>query len=369
MPMRVNNIVMSIGGVMQSVWQRYEVDSDLQIAADGWRFQLSPGTYPLSSEIVPGAPVTLSIDGEAILTGFVDDVETVTNKQGRSLDLSGRDLAGQLVDCSVDVKGGGERIALNKIIQRFVAPLNIIRSQRIDADATLTRDRVNVEPGDTIWDALSHAAEANGLWPWMEPDGTLVVGGPDYSQPTVAQLVLRSSGKGNNVSEVRVSRSLRNRFSHMTVYGQAPGTYVEDGKHGVTATARDEGVKLYRPRVVVDHECSTTQLCRLRGRKLLADGRLEGNTITVLMAGHRRPDGELWKPGVRVECDFERDRISGIWFVMGRRFFKGLDGGTYTELRLKEDGVWVLDARPHNRKYRLGRNQAGKIIDVSGGAL
>ncbi len=47
-----------------------------------------------------------------------------------------------------------------------------------------------MEPGDTAWDALVHVAEANGLWPWFDPDGTLVVGGPKYDAPEQATLIL-----------------------------------------------------------------------------------------------------------------------------------------------------------------------------------
>ena len=51
---------------------------------------------------------------------------------------------------------------------------------------------------------------------------------------------------------------------------------------------------------------------------------------------------------------------------MGRKFTLSRNGGSVTELRFKEDGVWVLDAHPHKNVHRRGRNiSAPKIVDVA----
>lgn len=360
-----NDVALAIGGLSHSQWQSYDIDSDLLVAADAFHLTLAPGARPLPKEVAEGAPVQLRIDGELVLSGFVDDITIATGKGRHSVSIGGRDGAGQLLDCSAPVYAA-RRLQLATIVAKFVRPLGIT-DIRIDAEKTEIRERVNVEPGDTAWDALAHAAEANGLWPWFEPNGQLVVGGPDYTTPIVAKLVQRLDGQGNNVEDVQSSRSQCGRYSEVTVLGQAPGTYIEDGKNEIRATAKDAGVTRYRPRIVVDHEASTPAIARSRARKLAADGRLQGRTIVARVKGHRTPDGKLWKPGMRVDLDFELHGIQGVHFLMGRRFLRSKAEGTTTELRFKEDGVWVLDAHPHQRKYHLGRNQlaGGKIIDVN----
>lgn len=359
-----NEVTLSIGGVTHSKWQSYDIDSDLLVPADGFSMTLAPGGRPLPSNVEEGAAFTLRLDDELVMTGFIDDIGIATGKGRHSVNLTGRDAAGQLLDCSVPVFSA-RRLQLPAIVARFVRPLGIT-DIRIDAEKTELRERVNVEPGDTAWDALQHAAEANGLWPWFEPNGQLVVGGPDYSTPVVANLVQRVSGVGNNVEDVQSSKSQSGRYSEVTVLGQAPGSYIEDGKNEIRATAKDTAVKRYRPRTVVDHEASTPAIARNRARKLIADSRLNGKSITVRVRGHRTESGKLWMPGMRVDLDFELHSIKGVHFLMGRRFLRSKTDGTTTELRFKEDGVWVLDAHPHKRKYRLGRNQVagGEIVDV-----
>ncbi|RAP64300.1 hypothetical protein WKI72_12895 [Candidatus Erwinia dacicola] len=65
-------------------------------------------------------------------------------------------------------------------------------AQRTTAQQTMSSGsvkKVSPEPGDSAWDALKRVAEMSGLWPWMAPDGTLIIGGPDYSATPVDTLI------------------------------------------------------------------------------------------------------------------------------------------------------------------------------------
>ena len=109
---------------------------------------------------------------------------------------------------------------LNQIIEKIVKPLGFSKI-RIDAAKTNKTHKVQIEPGSRAWDALTQYAEANGVWPWMEPDGTLVVGGPDYTTAPIAELVLRVSGDNNNIKSLEVERNMAARYSEVTVLGQS----------------------------------------------------------------------------------------------------------------------------------------------------
>ena len=372
MPTRSESVQLLIDGQFHADWSSYDVDSDLLTPADAWHVTLGPrGSLPAS--VAPGAPVELRVGGERVMVGRIDEVDCDVSKDGRVYAVSGRDGAAVLVDCDANV-GSFEQIGLQDIVTKLVRPLGIQRI-RIDADNARLREKVSVEPGDSAWRALANVAEANGLWPWFDPDGTLVVGGPDYTKPPVAHLVLRTSSQGTNVIRLVERRSIHDRFSHVTVLGQARGTRTEAGRHGLKSTAEDPTVGAYRPHVVVDHEADSVAVCRDRARKLLMDGRLKGYTVTATVPGHRinapgeASDGALWMPGQRVHVRSEPHGIDRIMFVMGRRFAGGRGQARQTTLTLKEDGAWVLDAHPHKNRYRVGRNHAyAQILDASHGA-
>jgi prophage tail gpP-like protein len=369
----LDKVELLIGGKMQGDWEDYEIDSDLLTPADGWHVSMGMSGGEIPPDVFIGAPVEVRVGGDCVLMGRVDEISHPVKKTSHTFSISGRDHAAALIDCSAPVFSA-RMASLKDIVAKIVSVFGISR-YRIDADATRTREKINIEPGDGAWDALVHAAEANGLWPWFEPDGTLVIGGPDYSAPVVATLILRRDGKGNNVIDIDKQESIHGRYSEVTVLGQAHGTDTEQGKHALRGKASDDGVSWYRPKIVVDHECDNLAVCRDRARKLLSDSRLNALTIPVTVKGHRivapgqESDGLLWKPGQRVYIIDEIHNLDGIYFLMRRKFKRSRAEGTRTALTFKEDGVWTLDAHPHKNKHRRGKNSLpGAIVDVTGGA-
>lgn len=368
MPTPADNVELLVAGKVHGDWSSYEIDSDLLVPADAWHVTLGMTDGKMPPDVAAGAPVVVKIGGETVMTGRVDEISHQVGKTSHTFTMSGRDQAAVLVDCSAPVFVA-RMASLNEIVAKIVRALGITKI-RIDADATRMREKINIEPGDSAWDALAHAAEANGLWPWFDPDGTLVIGGPDYSAPVVATLVLRKSGKGNNVLSLAKQESVHGRYSEVTVLGQTHGTDLEQGKHALRGSWKDDGVSWYRPKIVTDHEADNAAVCTDRAHKLISDSRLNGLTLSAVVQGHRIASGGLlWKPGQRIRVISEPHDLDAIHFLMARKFTRSRMDGKRTALTLKEDGMWVLDAHPHKNKHRRGKNSLpGKIIDVSGGA-
>ncbi|WP_416053135.1 phage baseplate assembly protein [Cupriavidus basilensis] len=347
-----------IGGRVHSDWTTYRIDSDLLIPADAWQVSLAAPRIDVPTSVREGELVEVRVGNDTVLSGRIDEIDHEVGKNQHTLMLCGRDGAAVLVDCSAPIFVS-KQITLAEVIANVVKPLGISRI-RVEAGGTATYDKVNVDPCDTAWDVLTNAAEGSGLWPWFDPDGTLVIGGPDYSKPPVASLVMRRDGKGNNLVSLGRQASIADRYSEITALAQSHGTSLEAGKHALKATARDTGVSYYRPKIVVDHDAPTLASVEARARKLLADSRLRGMTLSAVVRGHRTSDGILWTPGQRIHVLSEPHGIDGIYFLMGRRFEggRGQVKGARTTLALKEDGVWVLDAHPHTKRKRH-RKQIG----------
>lgn len=356
-------VEVKIGGKAHRSWTRYDIDSDLFTPADAWSVTLAKSTaITLPPEVVDGAAVEVRLVREGksttVLSGRLDDRELIVSKDGQELQLRGRDDAAVLLDCSAAIVSG-RQLTLSDVVAKIVRPLGVIRF-RVDADSQLLREKVNIEPGDSAWDSLRRAAEANGLWPWFDPDGTLVIGRPRYDLPPVATLMINADGRGNNVLRLAEQRSIADRYSEVTVLGQAHASGTGDGQHegrnNIRWVERDTGVKLYRPKLVIDHEAINETIARARGRKIISDARLRGYTLTAVVPGHYTPAGEVWTPGQRVAVQSEPHGIDGVFFLAGRRLSLSKQQGSLTTLTLKEDGVWLLDAHPSRRKHRRGKN-------------
>lgn len=359
-------VSLNIGGQAHSTWESYEIDSDLLIPADGWQFTIAARGQKLPANVVAGAQIDVRVGDDLVLTGRIDSIKQSVRKTGRSYQLTGRDMAAQLVDCSAPVFVR-KMSTLREIVTSIVRPLGITKVRLQTTASGATREKVNVEPGDTAWELLRNAAEAEGLWPWFDPDGTLVIGGPDYSTPPVAVLICNEDG--SNVELMERTDNVADRFSEITVLGQTHATQEEGGKHNLRGSAKDTGVTWSRPKIVVDHETDTAELCNERAAKLMGDSRLKGFEVNVTVQGHRidapgEPgDGKLWQPGQRVWIKSDVLDLDGVFFLMARKFMRSRGYGTTTELTLKEDGVWVVAAHPHKNKHRRGRNElTGEVI-------
>lgn len=358
-----DEVSLLINGQAHSQWESYEIDSDLMIPSDAWSVEIGLKNNQLPDFVQPWAQVEVKVGNDTILHGRVDEITDSVDKRNHTLTMSGRDYAAILVDCAAPIFNT-RSATLAEVAAKVVRPLGLNKIE-IKATKTAIREKITVEPGDRAWDVLQHAAEANGLWPWFASNGTLIIGGPDYSVPPVATLIMRRNGKGNNVESITRTRNVTDHFSPITVLGQTHGTESTSGKNNIKGEAKDSAANFNRPQIITDHEVDNQQLATNRARKLMADSMLSAFDLHITVSGHRiLPTNKLWEPGQRVQVESEPHGIKGIFFLMGRKFSKSRDGGTRTQLRLKQDGLWTLDAYPHKRRYRKGKNSsgAGEII-------
>lgn len=399
----LDKVSVIVGGKVHSDWSSYGIDSDFLIPADAWsmRLGLPAGIFP--DGVARGVPVQVRVGPDVVMSGRIDRVSRTVSRDQVSLSVTGRDGAAILVDCASPLLTS-RQASLEEVIAQVVRPLGI-KNIELHAESSIRNDKITTEPGERAWDILLRACAGRGLWPWFRPDGTLVIGGPDYTAAPVATLVMRRSGEGNNLLSLTDESSMERSFSRLTVLAQghahstnkkkelgiidvtSPTTFsvtedadtseteldtglAETGQHGLQFTVEDPTVTYYRPQVIVMHDADDLEQVRYRARKMMADARLEGYSLIARVQGHRTSDGVLWEPGQRIHVISEPHGIDAIYFLIGREFTGGRPGGAVTTLRLKEDGVWIPDAWPKKKKARKGRKkkkQETAIIDVEPG--
>lgn len=357
-----NTVAIRIGGQEHRAWEGYSIDSDFLIAADGFEFDIGLPYGQTELPDLSGESCEVVINEQVVLTGIIDSQRDDKSKGRRELRLAGRDLAGLLVDCSaptLNVKG----MTVLDAAKKLAAPWPQIKSVVLRAEKNETLDKIDIEPGETVWQALTKIANSVGLHPWFEPDGTLVVGGADYSSAPVATLCWSRTDKRRNVQEMSIERSTENRYSEVTFLGQSHAKRGDGAKHDLKWVYNDPTMTLYKPKTVVIHDAENLAAMQKQAKKQLADWRLEGLTITVVVGDHKTESGVLWQPGQRVHIIDEEEGIDAIFYLMGRRFSLNRGSGTQTELSLKEDGIWTPDA--YAQKAEQARKRKGRKKSVT----
>lgn len=350
MPSQDKRLTLKIGGVSHDDWEQFEVESDLLTPADGWQLAVGSASPVLPSEVVAGAHAELRYGDALIMTGMVDELHHSISRGQHWLELTGRDAAAVLVDCSAPVFTSRE-MTLQEVITQIVKPLGVTRIS-LQAESSGLVKKVSIEPGDTAWDALQKAAEVCGLWPWMAADGTLIIGGPDYSTAPVGTLMMNRDGDGNNLLSLNITTNMSARYSQTTVLAQGHGYGDEDGHHDRKCTVKDTTMTLYRPRIVVVADSQSDEEVQFRARKLQADARLAGFSMTAVVKGFTNGNDTPWAPGQRVNVKSDVHGIDDVYFIMQRTFRGGRGQRQETTLMLREDGVWLPDAYPKSKRKK-----------------
>ena len=365
-----NDVTVEVDGKAHNSWKSYDIDSDFLIPADAFKFDLG---VPSDSTVLPdfsGAEVKVRINGELVMTGIVDTTQHTISKTNRTYSLNGRDRASILVDCSApitNVKG----LTVLDAVKKIVEPLGI-KKVALRAENNPTLDKVDIDVGETAWNAAMRCANSAGLHLWFEPNGELIVGGADYSTPPVATLCCMKDGKRNNFEQADLTFDVSNRFSEVTFLAQSHGKQGQDNKNDLKWVYNDPEMTTYKPKTVVVSDVDNLEALQKWAKKYIADSVLEGFTLTIVVPDHKMQDGTLWQPGQRVHVICEEYEIDAIFFLMGRRFTLSRNSGTQTELRFKQDGIWTPDAynakaeKARKRKGKKGKKNQGDLISTNG---
>lgn len=227
-----------VGGKEHRHWERYDIDSDFLIPADSFDFVIGRLGPEAAIPDLSGESCEVVIDGQIVMTGIIGSQRHGKSKGSRELSLSGRDLAGFLVDCSapqLNVKG----MTVLDAAKKLAAPWPQIKAVVLKAENNPALDKIDIEPGETVWQALTHIANSVGLHPWLEPDGTLVVGGADYSSPPVATLCWSRTDSRCNIERMDIEWDTDNRFSEVTFLAQSHGRSGDSAKHDLKWVYKD----------------------------------------------------------------------------------------------------------------------------------
>jgi len=334
-----------VGGRSRDEWSGISLDADLFVPADDFNLTLDALKTGYLAELHVGDPCQVFVAGELVLTGRIDQVRPVVSKRSRSLAVTGRDLAGALVDCSL-LPSEWDEADLARIARDVCPPLGVA-NVRVQGATLEPFEHEQVNPGETPWALLSRLAEKQQVGLWLDVDGTLVIGRPTASSSSKRlyhSTHPRRAGR-NNVMRLELVEDLSRRFSQVTVLGQDQGT---DNLSGLDVseienqTVQDEeliGRGVYRPLVIVDPDIEDTAQATKRARYELNRGKLAGWQLRALVAGHAQ-NGRVWRPGELVRVDCDDLGLAGDYLLTGRELrFDNQDGRT-TELRLALPGVW-----------------------------
>jgi prophage tail gpP-like protein len=337
------DVELTVNGLRYGGWKSARVTRGIESVAGGFELTVSDrwqaGAKPW--EIYEEDLCTLKLAGETVISGYVDRVSLSYDASNHGVSVAGRDKTGALVDCSVF--GVGWEFAntpAQTIIARLADPFGITVSVQGGLTIPALPDRVAVDPGESVFDAIEKICRKVGVLAVSDGSGGLLLMRPGSSR-TVTALV-----EGENILAGSATFDGTGRYRRYVVLGQHSGSdnWFGEGTAGVTGEATD-GTVLRGSRVlVVRPEGNVTAASARRRAEWEATVRAaRGDSVSVTVQGWTQGNGALWPVNALVRVQSPRLRVDGDMLITEVTHETG-DQGTTTQLTLRTPGAFAPES-------------------------
>lgn len=318
----MDELILKAGGVAFGGWKEISVRLSIESVSGTFRVRATekyPGPLP-QRKLVPGLACAVELGGETVITGWIDGVAPAYTHETHEVTVSGRDRAGDLVDCAaVHSPGEWRGLRMERLVAIFAEPFGVTVRARVDTGSPF--EKFTLDKGETAHEAIERMARQRAVL--VVSDGQ---GGLEITRAAEDRVGLRLETGGPWILAGRGVLNHSARFSEYRLLAQRPGNDFLGGRQAaqVVATATDPGVRRYRPYVAMaeDPPGGTTLAERARWEANVRAGRSQKATLTV--RGWRTGrDGPLWRPNRRVHVKdtflgIDRELlISGVEFSAG----------------------------------------------------
>lgn len=238
-----------IDGKLYGGWKSASVTRAMDAASGTFNLSVTDRWTPASEPwaIEPGDACELRVDGETLISGYVDMVRANYNGTGRSIQVQGRDKSADMIDCSaVHKPDQWKNITVLQLAEILAKPFGITVKAETDVGAPI--DLVKLQHGETALEALNRHAKMRKVLVMPDGKGGILLTRTGARQAAVPLV------QGQNILEASGTLDWSERFSEYIVKGQSgyrEETSEETEAHAV-ATTKDAYVDRYRPLIVVN---------------------------------------------------------------------------------------------------------------------
>ena len=233
-----------IGGQQVDGWISYEIDSSMTEPSDSFVL-VRPFDRDAWNLCRLDSRVRVTIDDTVMIDGFIDTRET--DAEGGTMQITGRDKAGRLVQESVpQVVFAG--LKLTQIAEKIVSPWfskvvlsdarnRLVRRGKKGSKAPTgnepivldTAQSTRLDPGQMRWAALEEIVGRAGYIMWSSADGSeFIIGKPNYNQAPQVVIAHPEPGSSRRATckSLRITESIADMYSRIIAVGS--GGTVED---------------------------------------------------------------------------------------------------------------------------------------------
>lgn len=282
--------------------------------------------------IKPGSECVLAVDSVVVITGYVDVVRPAFDATTRSLQISGRDKAADMVDSSaLNDPDGWSEVTIGKLATELAKSFGItVVDESGDAQPF---HLAKIQPGETAFEILERYSRQRGVLTISDGTGKIVLTKPGQKRADVAL------EQGKNIKAASGTADYSQRFHEYLVTGQTAGTDDIFGTEAaqVEGKARDAEIRSARRLLITAPNSADAENMQSVAAWEAIVRAARGSPLTITVQDwYQTPGGRLWQPGeiVQVRSAWLQIPEPVDFLINSVRFSKSDSDGTLTELEL-----------------------------------
>lgn len=363
-----NKLTLLVGGQIYGGWKSVSIRLGIEQLAGVFDLAITERWPEQATDwnIPPGERCEVKIGDDTVITGYVDTVAVSYDANSHDIKVTGRDAAGDLVDCSApSVAYSGLTFA--QIAAKLTAPYGIrihdetVLGKKLTAAEARAGKQSKAPKTQRVASALVKAATQNGesvfktLEKLARSEGILMVSDGEGG------LVLTRAGLGGdadtvlewgkNILRANFEHSHANLYSEITVKGQASAAGASQydvpnnsPKATVTRKQAQSGnsqITRHRPLIIVAETQANATRCKQRAEWEASNREAKARKISVTVQGWRQDSGALWRINqmARVKCPWMR--VDEKWLIAAISYQLAESGST-SEITLTSRNAFDL---------------------------
>ncbi len=364
----MSDVRLKVNGRAFAGWKRVRVTRGIEAISGGFELSVSDkwngqrGSWPIVEE----DRCELSIGDDLVITGYVDRRRLSYDAQSHSFEVSGRDKAGALVDCSAVLsKWEFANLPVLTLVQKICEPFGITvaldtgtvprkitlktgkNPGRVTSNGATGKKsglgvpnppkRFSVNPGDSAFEVIDRLCRQAGLLPVSNGRGGLVLtraGSARCETPLV---------EGQNILAASGEYDMSGRYARYIVTGQHPGSDEWSGEAVTTvrAEAIDENIQRGARVLLIRAECALTPKAAKNRAGWEAKIRAaRGDAVSVTVQGWHTDAGSLWPVNSIVRIQSPLIAVNGEMLIT-QTVFTLDEGGSTTEITLRRPDAYL----------------------------
>jgi prophage tail gpP-like protein len=243
-----STLTLNIGGASYEGWTAVTVTLSMENLSGSFQLTLTDPGGSGATSIRPNDPCTVLINGQLVITGYVDKVTPSFDAESHQLVITGRDKAGDLVDSSV-VNGTGQykKQKIHSIVKNVAEPFGVNVENKSGGGADKTLETFNVDQGATAFETIQKLAKKGGFLAVSDGKGGIQL------TRAATEMMGTALVQGVNILSANCDYDASQKHSAYHVKGQRQGKDNDPVKKIARnkAVVDNEFVNRYRPLLIV----------------------------------------------------------------------------------------------------------------------